>query len=92
MFVNDKIIRRKIIRETSFGGGAVNNTIMHIVSHYLPFGGIGSSGQGRYHGKYSFDTFSHAKSILRSYNLTDAVDIAVPRGGKLMKLIYKFVK
>jgi aldehyde dehydrogenase (NAD+) len=69
LFAGNKDIRRKIIGEISFGGGAVNNTIMHIVSHYLPFGGVGQSGMGRYHGKYSFDTFSHTKSILRSYNL-----------------------
>jgi aldehyde dehydrogenase (NAD+) len=92
MFVNDKIIRRKIIRETSFGGGAVNNTIMHIVSHYLPFGGVGHSGLGHYHGKYSFDTFSHAKSILRSYNAADMVDIAAPHKGALMKFILKLMK
>jgi aldehyde dehydrogenase (NAD+) len=72
MFVNDKVIRRKIIRETSFGGGAVNNTIMHIVSHYLPFGGVGPSGLGRYHGRYSFETFSHTKSIL--YNTPQKLD------------------
>jgi len=92
MFVNDKIIRRKIIKETSFGGGAVNNTIMHIVSHYLPFGGVGPSGMGSYHGKYSFDTFSHTKSILRSYNRADLVDIAAPHKGRLMKLILKLIK
>ncbi|MHB8137706.1 MAG: aldehyde dehydrogenase [Smithellaceae bacterium] len=92
MFVNDKVIRRKIIRETSFGGGAVNNTIMHIVSHYLPFGGVGSSGLGRYHGKYSFDTFSHTKSILRSYNLADPVDVAAPHRGRLVKLAMKLLK
>ncbi len=92
MFVNDKTIRRKIIRETSFGGGAVNNTIMHIVSHYLPFGGVGSSGLGRYHGKYSFDTFSHTKSILRSYNVADIADTATPHKGKLMKWILKMIK
>lgn len=92
MFVNDKAVRRKIIRETSFGGGAVNNTIMHIVSHHLPFGGVGQSGLGRYHGKYSFETFSHTKSILRSYNRTDIVDIAKPYRGRLMRLILKWMK
>lgn len=92
MFVNDKVVRRKIIRETSFGGGAVNNTIMHIVSHFLPFGGIGQSGMGQYHGKYSFDTFSHTKSILRSYDSTDIVDIAAPHKGKLMKFILKLIR
>lgn len=92
MFVNDKVIRRKIIREISFGGGAVNNTIMQFVSHYLPFGGTGASGLGRYHGKYSFDTFSHTKSILRSYNQTDVVDIVAPHKGVLLKFIMKLMK
>jgi aldehyde dehydrogenase (NAD+) len=92
LFVNDKVIQRKIIRETAFGGGAVNNTIMHIVSHYLPFGGVGSSGTGRYHGKYSFDTFSHLKSVLRSYNFADPVDSAAPHKGRFLKLILKMMK
>ncbi|MFO7569612.1 MAG: aldehyde dehydrogenase [Smithellaceae bacterium] len=92
MFVSDKAVRRKIIRETSFGGGAVNNTIMHIVNHLLPFGGVGSSGMGRYHGRYSFETFSQSKSVLRSYNLTDPVDMAQPHKGKLLKFILKLLK
>jgi len=93
LFVNDKVIRRKIIRETSFGGGAVNNTIMHFVSHYLPFGGVGPSGMGRYHGQYSFDAFSHTKSVLRSYNLLDIAEVAGPhRKGRLMKWILKIIK
>lgn len=92
LFVNNKVIRRKIIREASFGGGAVNNTIMHIVSHLLPFGGVGPSGMGRYHGKYSFDTFSHTKSVLRSYNLADPVDMAAPHKGGLMKFILNLKK
>lgn len=92
LFVNNKTIRRKVLREVSFGGGAVNNTIMHIVSHDLPFGGVGQSGMGRYHGKYSFDTFSHTKSVLRSYNLGDLADAAAPHKGRLMKFILKMIK
>ena len=92
LFAGNKDIRRKIIGEISFGGGAVNNTIMHIVSHYLPFGGVGQSGMGRYHGKYSFDTFSHTKSILRSYNLADPVDAATPDKGKLFNYLMKLMK
>ena len=92
LFAGNKDIRRKIIGEISFGGGAVNNTIMHIVSHYLPFGGVGQSGMGRYHGKYSFDTFSHTKSILRSYNLADPADAATPDKGKLFNYLMKLMK
>lgn len=91
-FVNNKAARQKIIRETSFGGGAVNNTLMHIVSPYLPFGGIGSSGLGQYHGRYSFETFSHKKSILTSCNLADPIDCAAPDKGGLIKLFLKLMK
>lgn len=55
----------RIINSIAFGGGCINDTIMHLSSPYLPFGGIGDSGMGRYHGKFSFDTFTHYKSILK---------------------------
>lgn len=60
---NRKIIS-KILHEVSFGGGAVNDSVMHLSNSNLPFGGVGLSGIGSYHGKYGFDTFSHFKSIL----------------------------
>jgi aldehyde dehydrogenase (NAD+) len=64
---NRKLINR-ILREVSFGGGAVNDSVMHFANSNLPFGGIGLSGMGSYHGKAGFDTFSHHKSILdKSY-------------------------
>mgnify|MGYP000971762519 FL=1 len=53
----------EIMNQFSFGGGCINDTIMHIANKRLPFGGVGQSGMGAYHGKYSFDTFSHKKSI-----------------------------
>lgn len=64
VFTNDKIAREKIIKELSFGGGAINDTIMHITNSNLPFGGVGNSGIGAYHGKAGFDTFTHYKSVL----------------------------
>ena len=54
----------KILNEVSFGGGAVNDSIMHLSNSNLPFGGVGLSGIGSYHRKFGFDTFSHYKSIL----------------------------
>lgn len=54
----------KLLKEISFGGGAVNDSVMHISNSNLPFGGVGMSGIGSYHGKAGFDTFSHFKSIL----------------------------
>jgi aldehyde dehydrogenase (NAD+) len=55
----------KIITHTSAGGVLINDTLLHIASHALPFGGVGDSGIGRYHGKYSFETFSHLKPVMR---------------------------
>lgn len=55
---------KKILHEVSFGGGAVNDSITHLANSALPFGGVGSSGIGSYHGKAGFDTFTHYKSIL----------------------------
>ncbi len=65
LFTNDRAVERRVLQEVSFGGGCVNDTIMHLTSGAMPFGGVGNSGMGRYHGKYSFLTFSHEKSILK---------------------------
>jgi aldehyde dehydrogenase (NAD+) len=64
LFTNDNNAREKVFRELSFGGGCVNDTLVHVASSYLPFGGVGYSGMGSYHGKASFDTFTHYKSIV----------------------------
>jgi len=64
LFSKDKNAREKVFRELSFGGGCVNDTLVHVASSYLPFGGVGYSGMGSYHGKASFDTFTHYKSIV----------------------------
>lgn len=70
LFTKDKSIEKKILMELSFGGGCVNDTIVHLATNYLPFGGVGNSGMGKYHGKESFKIFSNAKSILKkSYKL-----------------------
>lgn len=66
VFTEDKILAEKILNRVSFGGGCVNDVLFHITSPYLPFGGVGNSGMGRYHGRYSFDTFTHEKSVLKS--------------------------
>lgn len=65
VFAGDKKLQERIIREVSFGGGLINDTIEHLGNSYLPFGGVGSSGYGACHGKYSFDTFSHQKSVMK---------------------------
>ena len=65
VFSENKAFSEEVITRFSFGGGCVNDTISHVASNYLPFGGIGSSGMGSYHGKSSFDTFTHSKSIVK---------------------------
>lgn len=64
VFSEKQSFAHKIIRDFSFGGGCINDTVMHFGNHRLPFGGVGHSGIGAYHGKRSFDTFSHHKSIV----------------------------
>ena len=54
----------KLIQRTSSGGGCINDVIMHIANENVPFGGVGNSGMGRYHGKDSFEAFSHTRSII----------------------------
>ena len=57
-------LAKRLMNELSFGGGSINETIMHLTNHNLPFGGVGFSGMGQYHGLASFKTFSHTKSVL----------------------------
>lgn len=64
VFTNSTSPKQKIITEISFGGGAVNDALMHIANSHLPFGGVGDSGIGSYHGEAGFKTFSHYKGIL----------------------------
>ena len=63
IFSKNKIFTNKILKRFSFGGGAINDPLIHFGNHRLPFGGVGASGIGAYHGKHGFDTFSHHKSV-----------------------------
>ena len=65
LFTKDSTVEDKVLNLVPFGGGCVNDTLMHIANHHLPFGGVGASGMGAYHGEFSFYTFSHAKAILK---------------------------
>lgn len=64
VFTRDKRVVKKLFDSCSFGGGCVNDVIMHITSSTMPFGGVGNSGMGSYHGKKSFETFTHTRSVL----------------------------
>jgi aldehyde dehydrogenase (NAD+) len=66
LFSSNKQNQERILKEVSYGGGCFNDIIMHLGNPELPFGGVGNSGMGSYHGKASFDTFSHRKSVLKN--------------------------
>ncbi len=71
VFATDKRFSKKISTEFSFGGGCINDTVIQFNNKRLPFGGVGHSGYGAYHGKYSIDTFLHHKSMVRKANWLD---------------------
>lgn len=87
LFSKNKRIQDLVIQETSSGGLLINDTIVHITNPLLPFGGIGPSGIGAYHGKFSFDTFSHKKSVMKRFFWLDIPLRYPPYLGKL-----KFVR
>ena len=65
LFTRDKGIERRVIGSLRFGGGCVNDTVVHLANPRLPFGGVGASGMGSYHGRAGFDTVSRVKSVLK---------------------------
>jgi len=65
LFSNCKLVEKRVLENTSSGGVCINDTLSHITTNFLPFGGVGDSGIGGYHGKFSFDTFSHKKSVMK---------------------------
>jgi aldehyde dehydrogenase (NAD+) len=91
VFSNKKSFVNKILNELSFGSGTINDTIIHYGNPYVPFGGVGQSGYGAYHGKYSFETFSHKKGIVKKGNWLDVPVRYAPFGTKLkwLKRLFK---
>ncbi|WDV46656.1 aldehyde dehydrogenase [Clostridiaceae bacterium M8S5] len=92
VFSENKKIQSKILNKTSSGGSCVNDTVSHFTSHYLPFGGVGNSGIGAYHGKSSFITFSHMKSILNKSTKINMKMAFPPYTDTNLKLIKKILK
>lgn len=82
----------KLLHEVSFGGGAVNDSVMHLSNSHLPFGGVGFSGMGSYHGKAGFDAFSHHKSILDKPFWFEAPLKYAPYSKKKMWLISRLLE
>ena len=83
VFTESKANEKFWLQHVAFGGGCINNASWHLTNHYLPFGGRGFSGIGNYHGKYSFETFSHKKAIMKTPTWFDPVIKYPPFKGKL---------
>lgn len=91
LFSSDQSVWKRIEKTVSFGGGCINDCLLHVSSPYLPFGGVGDSGMGRYHGKDSFDTFSHYKSIMNKSTKLDFDVRYRPYDEKKSKMIHKLL-
>lgn len=86
VFSNNIKWAKEIVKKYSFGGGCINDTIIHFSNNRLPFGGVGHSGIGAYHGKLSFTTFSHKKAIIKKATWLDLPLRYAPYGNKLKKI------
>lgn len=92
VFSNNKEFIKETIKKFSFGGGVINDLLIHFGNNKLPFGGVGSSGLGQYHGKHGFDTFSNIKPIVKRGNWIDPSFRYAPYKGKLglLKKAFKY--
>ncbi|MDM5299824.1 aldehyde dehydrogenase [Bacillus pumilus] len=91
LFTTSKQTESYVLDHLSFGGGCINDTLMHVATPYLPFGGVGESGMGRYHGRESFFTFTHEKSVLRQTNRFD-FSFRYPNAKNGLDIVRKFLK
>ena len=81
----------RALQEVSFGGGCVNDTILHLATPRMGFGGVGESGMGAYHGKRGFDAFSHTKSILKKGKIELSLRFA-PYSDKKLASLKKYIR
>ncbi|MBR4038483.1 MAG: aldehyde dehydrogenase [Clostridia bacterium] len=92
LFSEDKAVQERFLRAVPFGGGCINDTIIHLATSRMGFGGVGHSGMGSYHGRRSFDTFSHEKSILNKSTWMDLPVRYMPYGALKDKLLRMFLR
>ena len=85
-FTRDKDREKEVLKQISYGGGCINDTVVHLATSHMPFGGVGDSGMGGYHGKASFETFTHQKSIMKKSLLVDIPIRYAPFKNKLQIL------
>lgn len=91
LFTTSRENEERVLRELSFGGGCINDTVIHLATSRMGFGGVGSSGMGSYHGKNSYETFSHAKSIVNKSNWIDLPIRYYPYSRRKEKLLRSFL-
>ena len=91
IFSQDREVQQRFVRYVPFGGGCVNDTIMHLATSHMGFGGMGASGMGQYHGRESFDTFSHKKSIVNKTTWLDVPFRYAPYASWKHKFVRMFV-
>jgi aldehyde dehydrogenase (NAD+) len=91
LFTESKEVERDVLSKISFGGGCVNDTLFHLTNPHLPFGGVGESGIGCYHGKSSFETFTHQKSIVKQTTKFD-ISVRYDSSKKALDTVRKFLK
>lgn len=92
LFETDKTIQRKVLQRSQAGGVTINDTLYHIAQHHLPFGGVGASGMGAYHGKAGFHTFSKMKPVFRQSRFNGMALLNPPYGariGRMLKLLMR---
>ena len=92
LFTSDRAAERQVLGSCSFGGGCINDTIIHLATTHMPFGGVGHSGMGSYHGKKSFETFTHARSIVKKAIWLDLPLRYHPYSEKKLRMVKKFMK
>lgn len=89
LFSTSRAIQERFLAQVSFGGGCINDVVVHLTNPHLPFGGVGSSGMGSYHGERSFQIFSHAKSVMHRSGLFDVSARYAPYDDKKLKFLRK---
>lgn len=92
LFSEDRALQNRVLSTLSFGGGCINDTIIHLATSRMGFGGVGDSGMGSYHGKKSFDTFSHEKSIVSKSTLIDLPMRYAPYSPLIGRLLRLFLR
>ena len=92
LFTRSKKVKKQVLNSVSFGGGCINDTIIHLATSHMGFGGVGQSGMGSYHGRESFETFSHRRSIVEKYNWIDMPVRYLPYGAVKEKLLHIFMR